>query len=48
MNFDNFFPLKWSLINLKDCEIKLFEPGIKNFQQLKTNKPKQPPVLEID
>lgn len=32
------FSLKWSLINLKICEIKLFELGIKNFQQLKAKK----------
>lgn len=38
MNFNNFSPLQWSLINLKNAEIKLFEPGIKNFQQLKTKK----------
>jgi len=38
MNFNLYFSLKWSLINPKVCEIKLFEPGIKNFQQLKTKK----------
>lgn len=38
MNFNHFCSPQVITDESKNCEIKLFEKGIKNFQQLKTKK----------